>query len=148
MTQPPAEAYPIAIYSSNDHITPDKIRCESSKTAWVLWIDGLCLTVPPDADDTRLIAAEHVALTIADRAQRHAQTIRAELDRRATERRHEVGIAQVLAAAERRPPAGPGPRIEPVAPVPPVAPAGGPPGQPAHPRPAQPVQPPTEVPRA
>ncbi|MEV4059696.1 hypothetical protein [Nonomuraea dietziae] len=93
MTQPPPEAFPVAIYSGNRYATPETVRVEASEHALLLWIDGLCISVATDADDSRLQAAITTAFTITQSAEHFASVIRAELLRRERSRQAEPGEA-------------------------------------------------------
>ncbi|GIH69477.1 hypothetical protein [Sphaerimonospora thailandensis] len=98
MSQIPAEAYPVAVYSGHRHATPDTIRVEVAESTVLLWIDGLMIGTPLDADDTRLRAAIDTAYATSQACERYAAIVRAELERRDRERATAPAEAALLAA--------------------------------------------------
>ncbi|MEV0968483.1 hypothetical protein [Microtetraspora glauca] len=98
MSEIPAEAYPVAVYSAHKHTTPDAVRTEATETAICMWIDGLMIGVPLNADDTRLNAAINTAYTISQNSERFAALVRAELERRDRVRKAEPTAAALRAA--------------------------------------------------
>ncbi|MGW6498504.1 hypothetical protein, partial [Nonomuraea angiospora] len=102
----PAEAYPVGVYAADRHVTPDMIRVEGSETALILWVAGLMVGVPRDADDTRLQASLHLAWHLRTMAERFGAMVRAELEQRTRARAAEP-IAAAMRAAQAAAPAGP-----------------------------------------
>lgn len=119
MTQLPPEVYPVAVYSSTQRATPDRIRVQATETSLVLIVDGLMIGVGRDEDDTHLHAAINTAMAISQSAERFGAQLRAELERRARLREAEPVHAAMRAAyaADRGDPLA-DELAHPVAPVP------------------------------
>jgi hypothetical protein len=100
MTQLPAEAYPVAIWSANRHLTPGQVRVEVTDRSLCLWLDGLMIGVSLDADDTKLQAALNAAYHVAHAAEQYGALIRKELDQRQGERQAEPSAAAMRAATD------------------------------------------------
>ncbi|MGW3346769.1 hypothetical protein ACWDA3_25950 [Nonomuraea rubra] len=96
MTQIPAEAFPVAVFSGERRATPDQFKVESSETAIILWLCGEMIGVSRTADDTNLQAALTAAFAVSQSAERYGALIRDEL-----ERRQRARVAEPTAAAMR-----------------------------------------------
>ncbi|MGP3917640.1 hypothetical protein [Nonomuraea sp. 10N515B] len=110
----PAESYPRAVYAADRHITPDTVSVEASETTLILWLAGIMVGVPRDADDTRLQASLHLAWHLSQTAERFGALVRAELEQRQRERTAAPIAAAMRAASHAR-----------LAPSAPAAPATG-----------------------
>ncbi|MFB4273069.1 hypothetical protein [Nonomuraea sp. GTA35] len=114
----PADAFPVGVYAAERHMTPDAIKVEASEAALILWVAGLMVGVPRDADDTRLQATLHLAWHLSQSAERFGAMVRAELEERARARTAESMAAAMRAASHDHPdPACPAAAEEPIHPV-------------------------------
>lgn len=98
MTTPelPPTAYPAVVYADDIRVTPDRIGVHETEHAIDLVIAGARLSTSKHADDARLSAAMETSYQISRDAARHADLLRAEVDRRERQRK-----ADMAAAAER-----------------------------------------------
>lgn len=103
MTQIPADAYPVAIYSSDQRATPDQFRAESSENALILWLCGGMVGVSRTADDSHLNAALDSAYAASQAAERFGALVRDELERRQRARQAEPAAAAMRAAEHTNP---------------------------------------------
>ncbi|MFD0469896.1 hypothetical protein ACFQ0B_17370 [Nonomuraea thailandensis] len=99
-------------------MTPDAIKVEASEAALILWVAGLMVGVPRDADDTRLQAALHLAWHMRNVSERFGSLLRAELEERQRARTAAPIAAAMHAASHDHPdPACPASVEEPIHPV-------------------------------
>lgn len=94
----PADAYPRAVYGSDQRLTPSEIRPEITDHAVLLWIGGLLIRTPRDADDTQLTAGADIAHRIAMAAEQHARACEDLLAQRAAARAAQTDQAAETAA--------------------------------------------------
>ncbi|WP_433445686.1 hypothetical protein [Nonomuraea sp. CA-141351] len=97
MTQPPADAYPVAVHAADRRVTPDSVRLESTPEALMLWIGDTMISVPLNGDDTKLQAALNLAWHTREVVERFGAQVRAQLDDRARARANEATAAAIRA---------------------------------------------------
>lgn len=98
----PTDAYPYAIYSDQNHVTPDTIRAEATERSISLRVHGLYISVDRHADNGRLAAGEDIAYCISQAAEQFGAHLRAERERREREAAEEQAAA-AQRAAEHQP---------------------------------------------
>lgn len=101
----PADAFPVAIYSNNERLTPDRVRIESSGHGVSLWVGGTVISVGGEASDLQLRAALVAARKVEAEARLFSEIISDQLEARRLRRINDEQEAALRAAAHaQRPP--------------------------------------------
>lgn len=99
----PGDAFPVAIYSQNERITPDRVRVQSSGHGVSLWVGGTVISVGREASDLQLRAALVAARKVEHEAARFGQILADQLEARRLRRLDDEQAAAMRAAAHAPP---------------------------------------------
>lgn len=114
----PADAFPVAIYSTNQRLTVDMIHVDSTGHGVSLWIGGTMISVGGEPSDLQLHAALVAARKIEQESRRFGQILADQLEARRLRRIADEQEAAFRAAAHvQHTPAGEEDRPEAAAPA-------------------------------